>query len=187
MRILCFGDSNTYGYDPRSYFGSRYPAEHRWVDLLAQRSGWEVLNAGENGREIPRTAGELRRFAQLLSGCQPVDLLLVMLGGNDLLQGADAAGVAVRMEAFLTQIPLPREQIVLIGPPPVKPGAWVTEERLLADSVGLAAAYQALSQKLGTRFVDAGGWEIALTFDGVHFSEEGHRTFAENLYLALKQ
>ena len=129
----------------------------------------------------------LRRFAQLLSGCQPVDLLLVMLGGNDLLQGADAAGVAARMEAFLTQIPLPREQIVLIGPPPVKPGAWVTEERLVADSVGLAAAYQALSQKLGTRFVDAVGLEIALTFDGVHFSEEGHKTFAENLYLALKQ
>ena len=37
MKMLCFGDSNTYGYDPRSYFGGQYPAQHRWVDLLAQK------------------------------------------------------------------------------------------------------------------------------------------------------
>lgn len=187
MKILCFGDSNTYGYDPRSYFGSCYPAENRWVDLLSLQGGWEVLNAGENGREIPRKDGELLRFTQLLSDCQPLDLLLIMLGCNDLLQGADVAEAAARMEVFLARIPLHREQIVLIGPPPMKPGAWVTEERLLTDSAQLAAAYQALAQKLGTRFIDAGGWEIDLTFDGVHFSEEGHRVFAEKLYWALKR
>ncbi len=33
-RILCFGDSNTYGYDPRSYLGGRYPASVRWTALL---------------------------------------------------------------------------------------------------------------------------------------------------------
>ena len=37
MRILCFGDSNTYGYDPRGFFGDRYGAGDRWVDLLAMR------------------------------------------------------------------------------------------------------------------------------------------------------
>ena len=37
MKILCFGASNTYGYDPRSYFGSQYPAQYRWVDLLAEK------------------------------------------------------------------------------------------------------------------------------------------------------
>ncbi len=37
MRILCFGDSNTYGYDPRGYFGGRYDAGDRWVDLLAEK------------------------------------------------------------------------------------------------------------------------------------------------------
>ena len=33
MRILCFGDSNTYGYDPRGFFADRYEARDRWVDL----------------------------------------------------------------------------------------------------------------------------------------------------------
>ena len=36
MRLICFGDSNTYGYDPRSFFGGRYPG--RWTDLLAENT-----------------------------------------------------------------------------------------------------------------------------------------------------
>ncbi len=40
MNIICFGDSNTYGYDPRGYFGGRYEADNRWVDIcLRQPAG----------------------------------------------------------------------------------------------------------------------------------------------------
>jgi len=44
-RILCFGDSNTYGYDPRSFFGDRYDAQNRWTDLLSVATGRAVFNA----------------------------------------------------------------------------------------------------------------------------------------------
>ena len=186
MKILCFGDSNTYGYDPRSYFGGQYPAQHRWVDLLAQKLGCKAVNAGENGREIPRREGELQRFDLMLSNQKPLNLLLVMLGGNDLLQGNSVQAVAQRMEAFLTRIPLEKSQIVLIGPPRIKPGAWITDDRLLEDCVRLNAVYRMVAEKLGVRFVDATGWDIDVTYDGVHYSEKGHQTFAENLYLALK-
>ena len=97
MRVICYGDSNTYGYDPRSYLGDRYPADCRWVDLLANMTGWEVKNAGENGREIPRRESELQRVLRMLSA-DNADLLIVMLGGNDLLQGADSAIAAERMQ-----------------------------------------------------------------------------------------
>ena len=63
--MLCFGDSNTYGYDPRSYLGSRYPTEERWTGILKGR-GWEILNCGENGREIPHRASELEALDRLL-------------------------------------------------------------------------------------------------------------------------
>ena len=86
VRILCFGDSNTYGYDPRGFFGDRYGAEDRWVDLLAKQTGHEIINAGANGREIPRSPYALR----LLTQQQEVDIFLAMLGTNDLLQGASA-------------------------------------------------------------------------------------------------
>ena len=187
MKILCFGDSNTYGYDPRSYFGGQYPVQHRWVDLLAQKLNCKAVNAGENGREIPRWDGELQGFDLMLSNQKPLDLLLVMLGGNDLLQGNPVEAAAQRMENFLSRIPLEQSQIVLIGPPRMQPGAWITDDRLLDDCVRLNTAYRTVAERLGIRFVDATNWEIEATFDGVHYSEKGHQTFAEQLFLSLSR
>ena len=185
MKILCFGDSNTYGYDPRSYFGGQYPARHRWVDLLAQKLNCKVVNAGENGREIPQYEWELQRFDLMLTNQKPLDLLIIMLGGNDLLQGNCVEAVAQRMESFLTGIRLERSKIILIGPPRMKSGAWITDARLLEECVQLNAAYRTVAEELGIRFIDATDWDIEVTFDGVHYSEKGHHTFAEKLFLSL--
>ena len=64
MRMLCYGDSNTYGYDPRGFFGDRYPKESRWVDILAQRTGWQIQNAiGRNINKYCRFLNEkLKKF-----------------------------------------------------------------------------------------------------------------------------
>lgn len=177
MRILCFGDSNTYGYDPRSNLADRYPAEDRWVDILAKQTGWEVINAGANGREIPHNPCDFR----LLSECASVDLLLVMLGTNDLLQGASASETATRMEIFLNQILHHWKNILLVAPPSMKRGAWVPSDELTAESIRLVEEYRALAQRLNIPFADTRSWNIKMAFDGVHFTEEGHRCFAERL------
>ena len=52
MNVICFGDSNTYGYDPRSWLGGRYDAGSRWVYILTSETGWTIRNMGVNGREI---------------------------------------------------------------------------------------------------------------------------------------
>src|SRR5699024_11867811 len=65
------GDSNTYGFDPRGWLGGRYGADNRWVDILARRTGWEILNGGLNGRETP---------SQTPAFPADTDLLMVMLG-----------------------------------------------------------------------------------------------------------
>ena len=44
MNVICFGDSNTYGYDPRGYFGGRYGADCRWVDILVARAAERSLS-----------------------------------------------------------------------------------------------------------------------------------------------
>jgi len=176
MKILCFGDSNTYGYDPRSFFGSRYPAEVRWTDLLARETGCEVINSGMNGRSIP--AGG---FVSL----PHADLLIVMLGSNDLLNGCSAEETAFRMEGFLTQLRSAYHRILLVAPPPMAPGEWVTEARLLTDSARLAALYRQIAERLSVSFADAGQWRVGLSFDGVHFSEAGHRAFAEGIFAQL--
>lgn len=97
MNTICFGDSNTYGYDPRSYFGGRYDANSRWVDILAAETGWTVYNMGQNGREIPSAVPILPA---------DTDLLIVMLGTNDLLQGRSPELATERLERFLSGISL---------------------------------------------------------------------------------
>ena len=144
MRILCFGDSNTYGYDPRGFFGDRYDAGDRWVDLLAKQTNHEIINAGANGREIPRNPYVLR----LLAEHAPVDIFLVTLGTNDLLQGASAKEAAARMEAFLNQLFPHCKQFLLVAPPPMKRGAWVPTNELVSESIHLAEEYKLLAEKL---------------------------------------
>lgn len=177
MNVICFGDSNTYGYDPRSWLGGRYDAGSRWVDILAVETGWTVQNMGVNGREIPRTA----------PGFPPdTDLLIVMLGSNDLLQGRSPEEAAGKLERFLSGLSLPRDQILLIAPPPMQPGEWVTSQRHIDDSRTFAQCCRNLAERLGVDFADAGDWDIPMAHDGVHFTEQGHRAFAAGLLEVLK-
>ena len=104
MTVICFGDSNTYGYDPRGYFGGRYDADCRWVDILATETGWTISNIGQNGREIPSAAPVFPA---------DTDLLIVMLGTNDLLQGRSPEQAAERLERFLSGIPVSYTHLTL--------------------------------------------------------------------------
>ena len=177
MNVICFGDSNTYGYDPRGYFSGRYDADSRWVDILAEETGCTVYNMGQNGREISVTAPDFPA---------DTDLLIIMLGTNDLLQGCRPEQAAERLARFLSGIPLDRSKILLIAPPPVTLGAWVPSAKLIDDSHTFARLCQTLAEQLGIRFADAGRWNIPLAYDGVHFTEQGHKAFAAGLLEELK-
>lgn len=177
MNVICFGDSNTYGYDPRGYFGGRYEADSRWVDILATETGWTISNMGQNGREIPSAAPAL-----------PADteLLIVMLGTNDLLQGRSPEQAAERLGRFLATVPLDRSKLLLIAPPPMILGEWVANRQLIDDSHTFARCCQTLAEQLSIRFANAGKWGISLAYDGVHFTERGHKAFAAGLLEELK-
>ena len=176
MKVICFGDSNTYGYDPRSRLGGRYGADSRWVDILMAKSGWTVLNWGENGREIPASAPAFP---------PDTDRLILMLGTNDLLQGRSPEAAARRLEQFLSGLSLSPGQIVLIAPPPMVPGTWVPSQGLIDASHAFAQYCKALAERLGVLFADAGAWSVSLAHDGVHFAEQGHRAFAAGLWEVL--
>ena len=65
-------------------------------------------------------------------------------------------------------------------------GAWVPSQQFIDDSHTFAQLCQTLAEQLGIRFADAGKWDIPLAYDGVHFTEQGHRAFAARLLEELK-
>ena len=147
------------------------------MDILVEETGWSVCNMGQNGREIPSASPAFPA---------DTDLLIVMLGTNDLLQGRSPEQAAEKLNRFLSGISLDRNKILLIAPPPVQLGAWVPGQQLIDDSHTFAQLCQTLAEQLGIRFTDAGKWDIPLAYDGVHFMEQGHRVFAAGLLEELK-
>ena len=82
-KIICYGDSNTYG--ACGFVGGRHAADSRWTGILHDSGLYEVINLGENGREIPSDRWEFNELADFLRQEPDFDLLTIMLGTNDLL------------------------------------------------------------------------------------------------------
>lgn len=180
-RLLCLGDSNTFGFNPAAPMEGPY--QGRWTDLL---TGWQVLNRGQNGLTIPQ---ESEVYADLIQSLLPLDAVTVMLGTNDLLAGETAEQVTGKMRTFLTAIQerCPNINFILLSPPVMTWGDWVQKESILTESARLGQCYRALAEELGVGFADAGEWGIPLTFDGVHLTQEGHRIFAEGVQRTIDQ
>lgn len=193
--IVCYGDSNTYGYDPCVPGDGRYTKENRWPDLIEKKTGIPVKNCGLCGRKIPRYESQIQCVKEQIEAwkleAEEISVWL-MLGTNDFLENEriTARDAALRMEKLLEsiseQIKEKKVSLLLISPVPVKQGAWVENQKICEETEKFALYNRKLSEKFGTDFADAGEWKIPIAYDGVHFTEEGHRIFAENIIRYVK-
>ena len=196
--ILFYGDSNTYGYDPRGFGGGRYPKDVRWTDRLAEAPGgdWRVLVNAMNGREIPDRERSVNSVLEMIGTAAEEHAQLrfaVMLGTNDLFSAgrfSPSMTVSRKMSLFLDRIrnTFPEMPVLLIAPPPVGAADAIDpeEQRLYRESRQLSLLYHILAEQKGADFTSAFDWQVPLSFDGVHLSEEGHRVFFEKMREALK-
>jgi len=201
-RILCYGDSNTWGYnpnetDPVSGRCLRYDESTRWPKVMAAGLGafYEVLEMGLNGRttvfEDP-TEGSRNGFASLegiFRTCDPVDRVIFMLGTNDAkdMFHASAAVITDGMERIIRKT---KElisdslsvdaRILLVCPPPCsgdRTGAYWYDMGPDSNRKGreLKARYKELAKRMGCDFFDAGTVAKPDPRDGVHLDAESHR------------
>lgn len=190
--VICFGDSNTWGFDPST--GKRYPADGRWVDILAELTGWDTVNVGMNGRQIPHTDAELAELTALLDNAAagqyqaPVELW-ILLGANDIQSnyGFTAEDVCARMKKLLLEL-LWHEAVMngtvslrVLGPAQTKVGPWSDEHMVeeLRRAGGLL--YKLMCRELNIAYTDLGTTDIELAEDGDHFTPAGHKAVAELL------
>ena len=140
-RVMCYGDSNTWGYTGipclEALPPERLDENTRWTSLLQKKLGAEyrVLEEGYNGRttvyDDPIVCG-VNGYAHLevaYCSCNPCDLVIVMLGTNDVRYAADAKEVGVGMRRLLTHLKeiiagsfSPECKILAVAPPKALPG-----------------------------------------------------------------
>lgn len=195
--LLAYGDSNTHGYPPMSERGvpARYGPDVRWPSVMARGlgDGWDVIAEGLPGRTTclpdPLMGSHMDGAEGLkiaLASHRPLDLLLIMLGTNDLKARfnptADkiAAGVATLLDLALhpdQQVQHGGFEVLVIAPPPVRIRGILAGEFFGAEEValGVAPVLESLATARGARFFDAGSLIETSDVDGVHFEPEAHR------------
>lgn len=192
--ILCYGDSNTWGAKPLTVFGQihRYPLEARWTTVLGQQLGpdYYVVAEGLNNRttafddEIEgRHKNGQRHFLACVESHMPLDLVIIMLGTNDLKSrfgktSWDIASGAGSLLDILANPPKPfvggAPKRLLVSPPPLGKLDLLAGnfEGGSEKSRQFAENYQKIAALRNCDFLDAGAHIRTSDVDGVHFDED---------------
>lgn len=193
--ILCYGDSLTWGYDAASL--GRHALEDRWPSVLgaALGEGVEVIAEGLNGRTTAfddHLAGADRNGARvlptILTSHAPIDLVIFMLGANDMKPWIHGNPVAAKqgMQRLIDIVrghdypfDWPAPQILIVAPPAVTRTDNAEFKEMFAGgddaSKRLAPQYSALADEAGCGFFDAGTVAVTTPLDGVHLDAENTR------------
>jgi lysophospholipase L1-like esterase len=200
--ILCFGDSNTWGYSPET--GERLAPEVRWPGVLAARLGSEarVIEEGLNGR----TSAYDDPLDPILNGktflpvClathAPIDVVVVFLATNDVFlpEGITAhyaaAGVGVLVDMVARSESGPQgaaPAVVAIVPPPFAPlgESEVSGPNAVEQSQLFSEAFERMATERDVTVLDLRGVATSSPLDGIHFDVEGHRAIGEAVAAVL--
>lgn len=194
--ILCYGDSNTWGCKPITQFGvyERYDPDVRWPGVLQSILGtdYKIIEEGLNGRTTvfdDPIMGAHRNGKTYLAPClethMPLDLVIIMLGTNDMKPRfvGTAFDVACGAGALLSMVTNPVggwigdiPKTLLIAPPPI--GQLTTLSGILEGgherSNKLAGEMERIADMLGSPFLNAGQHIQSSPADGVHLETEDH-------------
>ena len=194
--ILCYGDSLTWGYDPRD--GSRYPFDQRWPGVLEKElgKGFRVVEEALSGRTVvtdspllPNRNG-LKMLKPLLESHAPIDLCVLMLGTNDTASNyhLTASDIATGYLALIWAIERSQAgpngrtpQVLLVAPPLLGKMSGIVELFYKGREETLQAlpkACKAVADSSGCLFLDASQCVRASKLDGVHLAPQEHRILA---------
>ena len=203
LRIVCFGDSNTWGYNPVD--GTRFDEDTRWTGRLQTLLGdkYCVIECGICGRttSIDEPFRDCRNgrkgLLYSMEESRPFDLLIISLGGND-LKYEGAMGTSRGMRAILrtalhsgitstnnkSAFRDGKERILVISPIPFGEGLEeISPDHLFVGkrdvSLRFAELYGPICKEFGVEMLDAAQFAQPSPVDCIHMDAEGHRAIAE--------
>lgn len=206
IKILCYGDSNTWGHIPCSVAPSdRYARNVRWPGVMRNMigDGYEVIEEGLCGRTTiwddpneEHMNGETY-LIPCLQTHRPIDLVIVMLGTNDLKEqfSVSASEIAEGVEKLVRVIHksfagknADAPKILLICPAPVKnimnfPGL----AEAVKKSQKMKDHYKDVAKRCRCTFLDAGMVTDVSKEDGIHLDENGHEALGKKVAQTVKK
>lgn len=211
--ILCYGDSNTHGFVPA--VGTRFPRDVRWTGRMAAALGadYTVIEEGLNGRttalddplDFEETKNGRRLLPAILHTHAPLDLILIMLGTNDLksrfqVNAYEIAKAHARLGELAQRLTAQDNpdgkpaQILLVSPILVGPGMADTSafrfefgQRAVDLSHELAGYVAEFAAENGFHFFDASKVAAPCQADSLHLDANGHAALAEALTQKVRQ
>lgn len=206
--LLLYGDSNTHGTMAMPALGDagRFARDERWAGRLARLlPDWEVIAEGHPGRttlhddpvEGPHRNG-LAVLPAVLESHRPVDVVLLMLGTNDLKArfSVGATDIALSLERLVRAILLsgtgPEGRapgVLLVAPPPIRETGCLAAMFAggEAKSRALGAEVAAVAARLGVPFLDAGTLVAVSPIDGIHYDAGANPVLAEAFAAAIRR
>jgi lysophospholipase L1-like esterase len=206
--LVLFGDSNTHGTMPAPHLGfdGRFDREDRWAGRLAQLlPEWDVIAEGQPGRTTVHDdpiegahRNGLTVLPALLESHRPVDVVLLMLGTNDLKErfSVNAGDIALSLERLVRVIRASgtgpgggAPGVLLVAPPPIIEtgclagmfAGGAAKSRALAGEIAVAAG------RVGVPFLDAGSVVEVSMIDGIHYDAPANPALAEAFAAAIRR
>ncbi len=208
--ILCYGDSNTWGYKPDET--GRYPKKVRWTTILQKKLGenYDVIVEGLNGRTTvwdDPVEGEYRNGKKYLLPClhshKPIDLVVLFLGSNDLKNrfSVDAYEIAKSIEMLVNIIKksetgpdMKSPEILVIIPPPVLISPTIKQFPHLINKAEEAVEKSKQFSKEFKRVLDGQCYLLdsseiikSSKIDGIHLDIESHNVLGEEVSEFIKK
>ena len=208
IRILCYGDSNTWGYISGSDH-QRY-GEERWTRILSKILGekFEIIEEGLNSRTL--LSNDLRPGKQGKNGYEylipcldthdPINLVIIMLGTNELKcnYNKNAKEIGNMFEEYFVKTILNRKsqinkshpKLLIIAPPIVNDDVEYYKEDnkykgATEKSKELGSIYENIALKYNCYFLGNDGLETGV--DGIHLTKDSHKKLAELLAVKVKE
>ena len=196
--ILCYGDSNTFGLMPD--LKNRYPYPERWTGILQRTLGdeYRVIEEGLGGRTtvwddpVEEHKNGKTYLLPCLESHRPIDLVVLMLGTNDLKERFHVSSFDVGqsvgnlMRAILDSRSGPdfsSPRILLICPVPIKDRGNKDLRRMMGEgyqkSLELDGYLRPLAEEMGAAYLNPGDRVAVSQEDGIHYTLEGHARMAE--------
>ena len=190
--IVCFGDSNTFGFNPRN--GKRYDENTRWSGILKNKlkQNYKVVESGCNNRtcySINPDSDELTGF-KALPKCikSTTEYLILAVGLNDLQKFYSSTDEEIK-NGLVNLINIaknisPKIEIIILAPSRINDNilnsyfAMLFNKEAIEKSIKMSQLYIEVANKENCKYINLDNFVKTSEIDGLHYLEEEHKQIA---------